>query len=150
MPASHLPDDIAALKRIVASRDETIAQLLAEISRLKRWQYGRSSERMTELMDQLQLALGELPVPESTMAATSKEPDADTAADTSATTNVAPLRRKSRDFPAHLPRETAVHAASNCGCPECGKQMRALGEDVSEVSTMCSATSRYCVTYVRS
>ncbi|RQU48234.1 hypothetical protein DF143_37875, partial [Burkholderia cenocepacia] len=25
-------------------RDETIAQLLAEISRLKRWQYGRSSE----------------------------------------------------------------------------------------------------------
>ncbi|MGF6383853.1 hypothetical protein OKW31_006854 [Paraburkholderia atlantica] len=62
MPASHLPDDIAALKRIVASRDETIAQLLAEISRLKRWQYGRSSERMTELMDQLQLALGELPV----------------------------------------------------------------------------------------
>ncbi|WP_375792200.1 transposase domain-containing protein [Paraburkholderia youngii] len=60
--ASHLPDDIAALKRIVASRDETIAQLLAEISRLKRWQYGRSSERMTELMDQLQLALGELPV----------------------------------------------------------------------------------------
>ncbi|MEX3901837.1 transposase, partial [Paraburkholderia sp. BR10954] len=85
----------AALKRIVASRDETIAQLLAEISRLKRWQYGRSSERMTELMDQLQLALGELPVPESAMAATSKEPDADTAADTSATTNVAPLRRKS-------------------------------------------------------
>lgn len=64
MPASHLPDDIAALKRIVASRDETIAQLLAEISRLKRWQYGRSSERMTELMDQLQLALGELPLHE--------------------------------------------------------------------------------------
>jgi transposase len=51
MPANHLPDDIAALKRIVASRDETIAQLLAEISRLKRWQYGRSSERMTELME---------------------------------------------------------------------------------------------------
>ncbi|MGF6960641.1 hypothetical protein [Paraburkholderia youngii] len=49
--SQQLRDDIAALKRIVASRDETIAQLLAEISRLKRWQYGRSSERMTELMD---------------------------------------------------------------------------------------------------
>ncbi len=36
MHASHLPDDIAALRRIVASRDETIAQLLADISRLRR------------------------------------------------------------------------------------------------------------------
>jgi transposase len=133
MLASHLPDDIAALKRIVASRDETIAQLLAEISRLKRWQYGRSSERMTELMDQLQLALGELPVHEPDMTAPAKVSDADATADTSATTNVVPLRRKSRHFPAHLPRETVVHAPSNCGCPECGKQMRALGEDVSEV-----------------
>uniref|UniRef100_UPI000D1BFDF8 IS66 family transposase n=1 Tax=Burkholderia metallica TaxID=488729 RepID=UPI000D1BFDF8 len=133
MPASHLPDDIAALKRIVASRDETIAQLVAEISRLKRWQYGRSSERMTELMDQLQLALGELPVPESAMAATAKVPDADTTADTSGTTNVVPLRRKPRHFPAHLPRETVVHAPTDCGCPECGKKMRVLGEDVSEV-----------------
>ncbi|MDR5884297.1 IS66 family transposase [Caballeronia sp. LZ032] len=133
MPASHLPDDIAALKRIVASRDETIAQLLAEISRLKRWQYGRSSERMTELMDQLQLALGELPVHEPDMTAPAKVPDADATADTSATTNVVPLRRRSRHFPAHLPRETVVHAPSNCGCLECGKQMRVLGEDVSEV-----------------
>jgi len=133
MPAHHLPDDIAALKRIVASRDETIAQLLAEISRLKRWQYGRSSERMTELMDQLQLALGELPVPEPDMAAPAKAPDTDVTADTSATTNLTPLRRKPRHFPAHLPRDTVVHAPTNCGCPECGKQMRALGEDVSEV-----------------
>ncbi|MDR5804761.1 IS66 family transposase [Caballeronia sp. LZ001] len=133
MPASHLPDDIAALKRIVASRDETIAQLLAEISRLKRWQYGRSSERMTELMDQLQLALGELPVHEPDMTAPAKVPDADATADTSATTNVVPPRRRSRHFPAHLPRETVVHAPSNCGCLECGKQMRVLGEDVSEV-----------------
>ncbi|WP_338861006.1 transposase [Mycetohabitans rhizoxinica] len=46
--ASHLPDNIDALKRIVASRDETIARLLAEIARLKRWQYGRSSERVAE------------------------------------------------------------------------------------------------------
>ncbi|PXX01435.1 transposase [Paraburkholderia tropica] len=132
MPANHLPDDIAALKRIVASRDETIAQLLAEISRLKRWQYGRSSERMTELMDQLQLALGELPVPEANMAAPAKVPDAATA-DTSATTNLNSLRRKPRHFPAHLPRDTVVHTPTSCGCPECGKQMRALGEDVSEV-----------------
>jgi transposase len=133
MPASHLPDDIAALKRIVASRDETIAQLLAEISRLKRWQYGRSSERMAELMDQLQLPLGEHPVPESAMAATAKAPDGNATADASTTANVVPLRRKPRHFPAHLLREAVVHAPTDCGCTECGQQMRALGEDVSEV-----------------
>lgn len=83
-------------------------------------------------MDQLQLVLGELPVPDSALAATSKVPNADTAADKSATTNVVPLSRKSRHFPAHLPRETVVHAPANCGCMECGQQMRALGEDVSE------------------
>ena len=98
--ASHLPDDTASLKRIVASRDEAIAQLLAEISRLKRWQYGRSSERMTELMDQLPLALGELRDPESAMAATAKVPDADATSDTSATTSVVAQRRKPRHFPA--------------------------------------------------
>ncbi|MFP3693158.1 IS66 family transposase zinc-finger binding domain-containing protein, partial [Burkholderia sp. SIMBA_048] len=54
-------------------------------------------------------------------------------ADTPATTNVVPLRRKPRHFPAHLPRETVVHAPTECGCTECGQQMRALGEDVSEV-----------------
>jgi transposase len=65
MPATHLPDDIVTLKRMVASRDETIARLLAEITRLKRWQYGRSSERMAELMGQLQLALGDQRWPRS-------------------------------------------------------------------------------------
>ena len=63
MPTHTLPDDITTLKRMLVSRDETIAQLLAEIARLKRWQYGRSSERMAELMGQLQLALGDLPPP---------------------------------------------------------------------------------------
>ena len=61
MPANALPNDIDTLKRMLVSRDETIAKLLAEIARLKRWQYGRSSERMSELMDQLQLALDDLP-----------------------------------------------------------------------------------------
>jgi hypothetical protein len=80
MPASHLPDDIDTLKRIFGSRDETIARLLAEIARLKRWQYGRSSERTAELMGQLQLALGDRPIPEqdTDVPAAAKVPDEDT------------------------------------------------------------------------
>lgn len=135
MLASTLPDDIATLKRMLASRDETIARLLAEIARLKRWQYGRSSERMAELMGQLQLALGDPPVPEQEAAPlpTAIMPAEDVAPDATATAKVVPLRRKSREFPAHLPRETMVHAPTNCGCPACGGQMRVLGEDVSEM-----------------
>jgi len=50
-----------ALSRILVSRDETIARLLAKIARLKRWRYGRSPECIGELTDQLQLALDDLP-----------------------------------------------------------------------------------------
>jgi len=133
--AASLPNDVAALKRLLASRDETIAQLTAEIARLKRWTYGRSSERMAELMGQLQLALGDLPTPDDTMVATpvATAPDSDRFGDLSAVAEPVAVRRKSREFPAHLPRETTVHTPSNCGCPECGGKMRALGEDVSEM-----------------
>ena len=59
-PVSFMPDDIPTLKRLLASRDEMIARLIAEIARLKRWQHGRSAERMDETLAQLQLALGDL------------------------------------------------------------------------------------------
>jgi transposase len=135
MPASHLPDDIDALKRIVASRDETIARLLAEIARLKRWQYGRSSERVAGLTGQLQLALCDLPIPEQDfdVPATAKLPDKDAGLEATGIPKVIPLRRKPRQLPAHLPREMIVHTPTNCGCPQCGAKMRVLGEDVSEM-----------------
>ncbi|WP_293026018.1 IS66 family transposase [Pandoraea sp.] len=135
MPASTLPDDIATLKRMLASREETIERLLAEIARLKRWQYGRSSERMVELMGQLQLALDDPPVPgqEAKLTCAAVAPAEDIAPEIGETAKVVPLRRKSREFPAHLPRETIVHAPADCDCPECGARMRMLGEDVSEM-----------------
>jgi transposase len=37
-----------------------------------------------------------------------------------------------RPLPEHLPREEMVHEPS-CTCPNCGSQMRKLGEDVTEV-----------------
>lgn len=58
--ASSLPDDIAALRRLLANRDDLITKLMAEIARLKRWQFGRSAERIDDALAQLQLALGDL------------------------------------------------------------------------------------------
>ena len=46
---------------------------------------------------------------------------------------VVPLRRRSREFPAHLPREVVEHKPQDCDCPECGGLLRKLGEDASEM-----------------
>lgn len=131
--SDELPDEITALKRLVASRDEMIARLIAEIARLKRWQYGRSSERMSELSTQLLLALGDHPVlaPAGEAAAVPAIELSDGVAVNDP--KVLPLRRKARVFPAHLPRETFLHAPPSCDCPACGTAMRKLGEDVSEM-----------------
>ncbi len=134
---ASLPNNVEELKRLLIGRDAMIAKLVAEIARLKRRQFGRSAEPMEgDLLAQLQLALDDLrvvsevveaplvkvPVDESTqpLAAASKQ-------------NVLPFRRAPRSFPEHLPRETVVHQAPHCTCPECGVAMRLLGEDVSEV-----------------
>ena len=130
---SVLPDDIETLKRLLIGRDEMIAKLMAEIARLKRWRFGRSAEQTDAALRQLQLALSDLqvlaadevaapetiPVEESTVALPLQRSPR--------------LRRVPRAFPAHLPRETIVHAPASCTCPDCGAAMRKLGEDISEM-----------------
>ena len=129
-----LPNDIDVLKQLVADRDGLIAKLLTEIARLKRWQFGRSSERLDATLAQLQLALGDLPA-----AAPPAEPPQEILPAEESTqplqprSRVLPFRRAPRSFPAHLPRETVVHAPARCDCPDCGGTMRPLGEDVSEM-----------------
>lgn len=136
-----LPNDIDTLKRMLVSRDETIAKLLAEIAWLRRWQYGRSSERLGELMNQLQLALGDMPQTDlhaGSQSNTDTETHSSTASTNEQTTapaqsKVTQLRRPARSFPEHLPREVVTHLPSLCNCPHCGSGLRRLGEDVSEV-----------------
>jgi hypothetical protein len=53
----RLPDDVEALKSLVIGREELIEKLMTEISRLRRWRYGRSSERTDTALMQLQLLL---------------------------------------------------------------------------------------------
>src|SRR5205809_1128778 len=134
MSHAALPDDIETLKRLVIGRDEMIAKLMAEIARLKRWRFGRSAERMDAALVQLQLLLGDLQAP-----AASELPVQETVPVEESTQSpplqqrVTRLRRVPRALPAHLPRETIVHTPASCSCPECGTQMRKLGEDISEM-----------------
>jgi len=134
-----LPDDIEALKRLLADRDTLIAKLLTEIARLKRWQFGRSSERLDTTLAQLQLALDDLqsaPAFDEVPLATTPPLPAAESTQEPPEKRVLPLRRAPRAFPAHLPRETIVHEPTSCSCPDCGGAMRKLGEDVCELLDM--------------
>jgi transposase len=135
-----LPDDIEALKLLLANRDALIAKLMTEIARLKRWQFGRSSERLDTTLAQLQLALDDLqsaPAMDEVSPATTTPPlPATESTQAPPEKRVLPLRRAPRAFPTHLPRETIVHEPTSCNCPDCGSAMRKLGEDVSELLDM--------------
>ncbi len=142
MNTDSLPTDVEALQAMVlaqaaaiAAKDEElrvnkaeltektlrIEQLIAQLNRLKRMQFGRSSEKLDRAIEQLELSLEELREEEAQAAA--EQPPA------SAEEKQKPVRRP---LPEHLPRETISHVAA-CACPKCGGELRRLGEDVTEV-----------------
>ncbi|RPI41779.1 MAG: IS66 family transposase [Betaproteobacteria bacterium] len=137
-----LPDDVEALKALVLkgraevaaaqarlSEDAAfIAHLKLQIAKLKREQYGSSSERSSRLIDQLELQLEEIE-------ADASEDDLLAEMAAARTTQVAAFTRKKparKPFPPHLPRERIVDPTpASCAC--CGgTRLSKLGEDVTE------------------
>lgn len=132
---ANLPEDTDALKALVrALAGENvglkadlkanalkIAQLEARIAKLKRMQFGQSSEKVAREIEQLELELDELHEDEGVRA-------------TERPASVQALVEKPyrKPLPEHLPRQEEVHEPS-CTCPNCGAEMRRLGEDVTEV-----------------
>ncbi len=132
MPSTRdLPDDIESLKSLViAQRAELqtrallIEHLKLQIARLRRAQFGRSSEQLTAEIEQLELTLEELEA--------SVEPTVDTVPTVAAPIPPPLARPVRRPLPATLPRETVTHTPE-CTCPDCGGALRPAGEDVAEV-----------------
>ena len=139
---ADIPEDIAALKAALlaaraelavataqnASDNATIAYLKLEIAKLKRQQFGQTSERSSRLIDQMELQLEELE-------ASASEDDLLAEIAVAKTVNVAGFTRKTpsrKPFPDHLPRERIVYetpaACSCCG----GTRLSKLGEDITE------------------
>ena len=110
-----------------------VEKLKLQIAKLRRMQFGRSSERITRQIEQLELRLEELETGAAEAAAI-----ADAEADTGEP--AAPIRERSKPkrqpLPDHLPRQEVVHQPGDdgaCKCPGCGKGMAKLGEDITEV-----------------
>jgi transposase len=121
--------ELKAAQLSVQLRSLEIEKLKFEIARLRRIQYGRSSERITRRIEQLELRLEELETgaAEEITKAEAEESSAPVAERT---------KPKRKPLPEHLPRQEMVHEPegdSACTCPACGAGMAKLGEDVTEV-----------------
>ena len=145
---AHLPTDVATLHRIIATQAAErearegelaaakagllaktleIEKLKLQLARLRRAQFGRSSEKIAREIEQLELMLEDLEAQAPLAAAAAPASDAQQSAP--------PAERKKsgrKPLPAHLPRTQIVHEPS-CTCPDCGGEMRKVGEDVTEI-----------------
>ena len=135
--AAQLPKDVATLQAMLIAaqtrlldRDAEIANLKLTIAKMRRETFGASSERGAKLIDQFELQLADL-----VEAATEAKSAAAIATLSPAEEVQKPARRP---LPDHLPRERIVHAAQ-ATCPDCGGQLRKLGEDITETLELVPA-----------
>ena len=141
MPSpTPLPTDLAEAHALILQQREELAlaearasgaaamivHLKLAIAKLRRDQYGQSSERGRKVIDQLELQLEEA---EADAAERSVVPEPGTPG--SAVQGFTRRRPVRAPLPAHLPRERVVIPAP-CACPACGGKLSKLGEDVTE------------------
>lgn len=148
-----LPDDPVALQAMIAAlqadnarmsatlraHDQLIQTLRLRIAGLKKKVFGKSSEKIEREIEQLELALEDLLVARAESAAEpmeedAAEPPAPPAADE---TPERKPRRRPRVSDA-TPRERRELDPGAC-CPDCGGELRLVGEDVSEILDMVMA-----------
>src|SRR5260370_307215 len=122
------PNELKALivsqHELIVSRDSEIEQLKLLIAKLRRSQFGRSSEKVDRQIEQLEPRLKALQLKDAERVAALPE------AIKSAEPVARPVRRP---LPAHLPREVRTYLPKQEACPDCGGKLKHLGEDVSEM-----------------
>lgn len=123
--------ELAAAKAGLVAKALEIEKYKLQIARLRRMQFGRSSEKIARTIEQLELKLEEL---EAETPAASDDAPANDKLPVAVEQSSLPGRKKSerRKLPVHLPSRDLVHEPS-CACPGCGGEMRKVGEDVTEI-----------------
>ena len=118
-----LEDSLARANAALAARDLLIDTLRGQIARLRRMQFGASSEKLGREIKQLELALEELETERDAPAAEANAPEQ--------VLRPVPVR----SLPDHLAREDVVYepASGACTCPDCGGALRPLGMDAHEM-----------------
>ena len=133
--AAALQAQLAEKDLAIAARDAEIhaktlhiEKLKAQLAVLRRARFGRSSEKLDQAIEQLELLIGELEEGEALTRSRAVP------VGPSSERSPKPARAGGRQrLPEHLPRETVSHPAPRT-CPGCGgTKLSMLGEDVSEV-----------------
>ena len=132
---THLPDDVEELKQQLLKHAVWVEALKAEVIRLRRWRFGRSSELIDARV------APELPLAGGAAAGSAAAGLAPTASESAPIPKLMAVdtprgarigRRLARALPPELARVILEHAPASCHCPECGERLSRLGEDSSE------------------
>ena len=149
-PASAtLPDDLDALKAIIAAQGAEIARLTVSgraydaiiqslrvhIARLKKQKFGASSEKIDREIEQFELLLEDVQI---AIAAADTSPDPDEQQQDDTANLAAPRRRGKPRVSETTPRERIVLDPGE-NCPTCGGPLRLVGEDVAEILELVAA-----------
>jgi transposase len=119
-------EQILLQREQLASREAEIERLKLLIAKLRRMQFGRRSEKLDRQIEQLELQLDELETAQAEEGMASPTPGITAHAGESG-------RPARRPLPAHLPREVRKILPKEAACPDCGGELKPLGEDVSEM-----------------
>lgn len=133
--AAPLPENPAELRAFAASLQAElyaktlhIEKLKAQLALLHRARFGRSSEKIDQAIEQLELLLGD--IEEGQAENMAKREACAPAPDAPKRERIQPVRKA---LPEHLPRERVEHETV-CVCPECGStRMTRIGTDEREV-----------------
>jgi len=109
----------------ILSYTAEIESLKLLIRKLRLMQYGKRSEQRAHQIEQLELLVENLE--------TAAADRSCVVAKHSATKPAASVPKPRREFPPHLPRETQTIAPQQSCCPDCGGELKHLGEDVCEI-----------------
>jgi transposase len=149
---TNLPDDPAFLKAMIAAlqaenakmsatlqaHDQLIQTLRLRIAKLKKQVFGKSSEKIEREIEQLELALEDLLIAAAEgSTAPIDEPDEAAPVVALADTSEKIMRRRPRVADKAV-RERRELDPGSC-CPDCGGELRLVGEDASEILDMIAA-----------
>jgi transposase len=127
----------AKLTTTLRAHDLVVQALRLQIAKLKKQAFGKSSEKIQREIEQLELALEDMLVSvaqQGLVTSDRDDPDA-----------VAPANAGSRSRPSRRPRVSADTPRERheldpgSTCPDCGGDLRLVGEDVSEIIEMITA-----------
>jgi transposase len=149
-----LPNDPAALKAIIAAlqaenqkmtaslraHDLLVQALRVRIAKLQKQKFGASSEKIEREIEQLELALEDLQLAlaEANDPSPAAEEEPDTEAQAPEPAEPQETNRRRPKVSKDTPRERREYDPGK-NCPDCGGDLRVIGEDVSELIDMIAA-----------